>query len=185
MATINISSYTAYFRSLAVAHALLQHNPASETGDAPISAMHFARWGVDEVITNLRSKVSWPAMLLEAYNRDISSENPSAIRGDYAGAFTILATAKATNAQSVEQAYDLSEGIMNDVLAQIYQDHYGPNKTRCNSPFHAFHFDKMQIIPVGMLFDAQWGWRCEFSFMAKETSNIQKAPAIGTFLNYP
>ena len=75
-----------------------------------------------------------------------------------------------------------TERIMFDVLKQIWQDHYGPNAERATTPFQYFHFDKLQIMPVGPLFDNQFGWRVEFAFDLRQNISIVEPPAPGTFL---
>ena len=179
---MNVAKYTDYFRQLAVSHSKLVHDPTSETGDAPIGSKHFGRFGAEEVIQGLQSKVDWPALLIEMYENKMSSTDVYSVRGNYAGAFSIFATANPENLNEVEAAFLLTENIMMDCLAKIWQDHYGSSTNACTTPFAAFNFDGVQITPVGPVFDRQFGWRCEFTFDFNHLKNITTAPLAGVFV---
>lgn len=174
--------YTDYFRQMAVRHNLLRHNPMSETGDAAVGEKHFGRFGAEEVIEGLRTKMDWPALMIEMFEVKTNAEAVYAIKGNYYGAFSVFATASPTNLNEQEQAYQITLGILQDVLAQIYQDRYGPDASACTSPFRTFNFDTLNITSVGPIFDKQFGWRCEFEFEGKNGLNINTPPAQGTFL---
>ncbi|MFC4261908.1 hypothetical protein ACFOWM_03395 [Ferruginibacter yonginensis] len=179
---MNVNNYTDYFRQMAVKHKDLRHDPASETGDAPIGSKHFGRFGSEEVITGLKSKVDWPALLVEMYEWKSKSEQAYSVVGDYAGGFSVYATANPENLNEVQEAFTFTESIMQDVLAKIWQDHYGPDKDMCNSPFKLFDFNSLEVMPVGPVFDRQFGWRCTFSFIFNNLKKITTAPEPGTFI---
>ncbi len=176
------SDYTNYFRQLAVRHNKLLHNPASETGDVGIGEKHFARFGAEEVIEGLRTKVSWPALMIEMFETKTAAESVWSVRGNHFGAFSVLASAGLENMNQQEEAYNLTEEIMYDVLAQIWQDHYGSTADECNTPFQNFDFGSLIITPVGPLFDKQFGWRCEFGFDKNGIKEITQAPSAGVFI---
>ena len=181
---MNTSTYTDYFRQLAVQHKDLLHNPASETGDAPLGQKHFFRWGTEEAVTGLRTKMSWPALGVELYEKILGGNNNS-LKGNYNGAFSVFCAANVNDYQAVEAAFDQAETILHDMLAQIYQHHYGPLPVRCDTPFEYFDFPGCKIDPVGPVFDNQFGWRCEFSFRMNKERSITTAPATGTFITTP
>lgn len=179
MSNTNVQLYIDYFRQMAVKHKDLQHNPAAENGDG---YCRFARWSADEVVNGLRTKFRFPALLLEMYEVVTASEIAWDIKGLYRGAFTVLDEARASNTTDEVDKLAQTERIMFDVLKQIWQDHYGPNADRATTPFQYFHFDKLQIMPVGPLFDNQFGWRVEFAFDLRQNISIVEPPAPGTFL---
>lgn len=179
---MNVARYTDYFRQLAVSHHQLQHDPLSETGDAPIGSKHFGRFGAEEVIQGLHGKVDWPALLIEMYENKLTSEDVYSVKGNFAGAFSIFKTANPENLNEVEDSFAFTETIMQDCLAKIWQDHYGTNADSCTTPFKSFNFDGTQITPVGPVFDRQFGWRCEFTFDFNNLKNITTAPVAGTFI---
>ena len=180
---MNTTNYINYFRGLAISHSQLLHNTASETGDAPVGTKHFARFSADEVITGLRTKLSFPALMVENYEIKTHGENMLAVRSSYFGAFSIFASANPEDYNEVEAAYDLAEKILYDVLAQMYQDHYGPDADACETPLKSIDFLKLMISPVGPVFNQEFGWRCEFEFNLNNTPLITTKPADGVFIN--
>lgn len=175
-------SYTNYFRQLAVRHHKLQHDPATETGDGIMGQKRFGRFSAEDVVTGLKSKMDWPALMIEMYERKTVAGNAYAIGNDFFGAFSIVASANPQNANQVDDAYDLAEEIMNDIITQIWQDHHGQEKDRCKTPFKMFNFDGMSIMPFGPIWDQQFGWRCEFQFKFNYQPEYTTPPADGVFL---
>ncbi len=182
--TLNVSSYINYFRQLAIRHKDIRHNVESETGNGDIGTKHFARWSAEEVVTGLRSSISFTpsALLLELYEVITKSESPYDIKGDYKGAFTVLAHAAPENVSAEIEAFELTESICYDLLAEIWQDHYGPNTQRDSTPFKYFDFANLSILPTSKLFDNEFGYRVEFGFEFRQTRNITTPPAEGTFI---
>jgi len=182
--TLNVSGYIAYFRQLAISHKDIKHDPQSETGNGKIGSKHFARWSAEEVITGLRSSISFTpsALLLEMYEVVTKSESPYDIKGEYKGAFTVVALAKIDDLVAEVDAFELTEKICHDLLAKIWQDHYGPEAERDETPFRYFDFSNISIIPVSKLFDNEFGYRVEFGFEFRETTSITTPPLTGTFL---
>jgi hypothetical protein len=178
---VGVAPYTTYFQQIAINNAHLQHNPAGETGDAPVESLRFTRWGAEEAVTGLRTKIGFPALLLELYENKVSSEMQLDVKNNYTGAFTILATANRGNFVSEINAYGLAEQIMYEVLNTIWNDHYGEGTERCLTPFEIFDFNSLNIIPVGPLFDNQFGYRCEFSFQMRTAGG----PGSASFVPYP
>jgi hypothetical protein len=183
MQKINIVNYQDYFRGLAVAHQLLKHDPSSETGDAAVGSKRFARWSVEELVSGLRTKVSFPALLLENYEVVTSENGKYDIKGKYMGAITVLAHATPGDFSSETAAFNTAETILYDILNEIWQHHYGKNKNRCDTPFAEFYFD-LNIVPVGPILDNEFGWRAEFMFKPRITFDVTTLPAEGTFI-YP
>lgn len=180
MINATVSAYTDYFRQLAVHQVDLQHNPAGETGDAPPGSVHFTRWSADEAITGLRSKVSFPALLLELYETNTTAEIEYDVRNNYLGAFSIVASALPENFASEMDAFLLSEKIMTDILQKIWSDHYSATD-RCSTPFEFFNLN-YSITPFGPIFDNQFGYRCEFNFNFRRDKKYNQPPGTGTFI---
>ena len=177
----NSTAYISYFRGLAVSHHLLRHDPASETGDSGIGKQTFAIWTVEEVLGNIRSKISFPALLIEMYEVDLSAESVYDIRQRPKGAFTVLVHADPKALHDQYRAYDVAEEITYDLLQKIWQDHYGPASDRCTTPFKQFRFTGT-IIPTGMMNNNDYGYRVEFEFDLQNTVDIKQAPPAGIFI---
>lgn len=179
---MNVNDFTDYFRQLAVSHHLLRHEPTSESGDSPVGAKRFGRYSAEDVLTGLRTKVDFPALLIEMYQVKLNSNDSIFdVRRNYTAAFAIYASADPLKADDVEEAFRLTEEIMNDMLQKIWQDHYGPDHDQCETPFTDFYFTA-DIEPVGPIWDRQYGWRCEFEFKPIISPSITTAPVPGVFL---
>ncbi len=180
----NLTNYIDYFRQKAVMHYLLKHNPASENGDTTGADKAFAKWNLDEIVTGLRTKIGKRCMLLELYETDTAAAVPYDIKEHTTGAFTIMQKVPTggTTLQE-EEAYDTSLKIARDILRSVWQDHYGPNKNKCKTPFYEFYFDKINIQATPMMFDGYFGYRVEFHFKLQSEMNFMTPPEEGTFLN--
>lgn len=185
---MNVSIYTDYFRQLAIHHADIQHNPAGESGDAPVGSMHFTFWSADvtrvlagESLMYLRSKVSFPALLLEFYEVNASAEIEYDVRTEYSGAFSVAVSALPENFVSEIAALQKAENIMTDLIQQIWDDHYGQGKDRCTSPFEYFNLN-LNIVPFGPILEQQFGYRCEFTFKFIKDKKFSQPPAAGRFI---
>jgi hypothetical protein len=177
----NLLAFVEYFRTLAVSHHLLKHDPTSETEDSAISKKHFTRVSMEEVVTGLRSKVGFPALLLEKYENDISQETVYDLRQNPKAAFMILDTANLNSSNDQEEAQARCEEIAYDMLQKIWQDHYGKGVNRCETPFKDI-LQTVNMTFVGPLFDSQFGIRVEFDFSFSNVIKISQAPAEGTFI---
>lgn len=166
MASIkNVNSYTDYFRQKAIADPDLQHDPASEDGDAPIGSMHFNTWSVEDIITGLNTQLGFPALLVEMFETTTHELSKMDIRGTRQGAFTVLAAPSIPQSQKARiEAYSQAEAIIWRIIQSMWEDHFGEHADSCTSQFGDLQFDNMQIMPVGPTGDNQFGWRCEFSF---------------------
>lgn len=160
---LNVLSYVDYFRWIAENNPELLHDPAGETGDAEPGSMSFARWSTDEVLTGLRTKVGFPALLLELYETDTKGDSPLDIDLRPQGAFTVIDRALPTHSDEL-RAYGKAEGITKTILEQIEEDHYGENADRCQAPLTEVDMNNLTISPVGPLFDNCFGYRVLFYF---------------------
>ncbi len=159
---MRVNSYISYFRSLAVAHPLLLHDAASETEDSP-ATKHFIRFNTDEVITGLRTKVAFPCLGVEIYERS---------GGHWRGAFSVFDHAINTYNDEV-RALDITEQIMSYLVPKIYQD-----TLNCLNPFEFIDMLQAEITSFGPIFDREFGWRCEFSFRFKNEPLINQWQAL-------
>ena len=179
----NVTAYINFFRQLAIAHQGILHNPNSETqSDAPVGSKHFTKVSVDEVLTGLRTSVGWPCLMLELYETDTNAEIVYDIRKRPKGAFMVLVHPADQSIAEEENCYAVAESIVYDLLKQIWQVHYGVGMYGCTTPFKEFNFDKINITPVGPLFDREFGYRVEFDFEFQQDIDLAVAPAEGVFV---
>lgn len=180
----SLEKYIDYFRNLAICNTKIGHDPATEAGEDNQSARKFAKWNADEVISGLRTQVGYPLLLIQLYETDLSAQSEYSINLFPSAAFTVLCSASANDYRQEEAAYILAEEIMYELLQQIWQDHYSAENRNCKSPFKEFFFDKIRIIPTGMLFNGAFGWHCDFSFEFSNPSKVPTAPVSGSFKNF-
>jgi hypothetical protein len=177
----NVNIYVDYFRRLAMAHAEIKHNPASEENDSTVPDLHFVRWDSLQVLAGLRTKVKYPLLIIELYKNNLDAAVEYDIRQRPVGVFTVLDRADPNKAGDQERVYAKTERIVNELLQQIWADHYKPGNHGCKSPFKDFLFNEITIEPTGKLFDNDFGWVVEFPFEFQKKYNIAKAPDEGVF----
>lgn len=178
----NVNGYIDYFRQLAVRHKDLKHDPQTEIGKGKPGDKHFCIFDNNEVIQGLGGKkISTPLLGAELYDNNLSNETVYDIRQSPTGAFMVIDLAKENDFADQERAYALCEGIIYEILQQIWQEHYGPGKDRCTTPFKQFRFNG-QITPTGKLFTNYYGYYVQFGFELQNTIDIKTPPAEGTFL---
>lgn len=178
-----VANYTDYFRSLAIAHHQLQHNTASETGDVAVGEKAFACWGVEEALTDLRTKIGSKALLLEMFEELTTSEIVYDIRGNLKGAFTIVEKASSKLVKDEIAAQNNTYTITKQMLNKIWIDHYGNGVNRCNTPFKDVDFNGLNIMPVGPILNGLYfGWRVEFTFSFQENEDLTTPLQEGIFI---
>lgn len=169
-----LNNYIDYFRNLAVTHSAIMHVASAETGDSLPQYQKFATYNATDVIMKrLRTKIGFPALLAEIYEVNTKSQNAYDVKGDYLGAFMVVDHAIPNNNADELAKLASTEIIVWQIINQMWQDHYGPNKTRCTSPFAGIDLN-LNIVAVGPVFDNEFGWRCEFGFKPKLPFNIIK-----------
>ncbi len=176
-----IADYINYFRSLAVAHKDLLHNPLSEGADGPAEGSHFTTVSVDEVLSALRSGISFPCICLELYEIQTQSQVVEDIKLLPKGAFMVIDNPADNSFAEITASRVKTEAIVFDILKQIWQHHYAPGVDTCLAPFNFFDFDKINITPVGPIFSGQYGHRVVFDFELQNTVDITEAPEAGVF----
>lgn len=168
----NTNKYIDYFRKMAAYHPDIAHDVNTEIQDNSIGLKKFARWSADEAITGLRTKMGFPALLLEMFEIDSTAANVFDVRFRPKGAFTIVDEAKIGDYNDEERVYQTTEQIAIDILTKIWEHHYSQLDKRCETPFKEFRFNNLTITPVGPLFTNHFGFRVEFEFEFRETINV-------------
>lgn len=176
-----VNEYINYFRSLAISHKDIKHDPLSDTGDSPSGEKHFTRISIEEVLKSMQNTVFFPCMCLELYENETSAENAINIKFQPRGAFMIIDHPASDSFTDQQASYAKCEQIIYELLQQIYQAHK-PGSDACARPFKKFDFDKIGITPVGPVFSGEYGYRVEFNFELQNQINITQPPSPGTFV---
>lgn len=177
-----LDTYISYFRSLAIRHKDLQHDPLSDSGQVGAASKHFTRFEYNEVVKGLRSTVGFPCLCLHLYENETDSQNNINVKFNPRGAFMVIDHPATDSFADEQAAYSKSERIAYEILQQIYQDHK-PGSDPCARPFKKFDFDKINITPVGPVFTGEYGYLVEFNFELQKQINITNPPSPGTFLS--
>lgn len=178
-----VQDYINYFRSLAIAHKDLQHNPASETGDGPVGSIHFTKTSPEQVLKALPSGIGFPVMAIELYETEMQSQAVSEIKPITHGGFMVVDTPVSASAADEDACFIKCEKIVYDILKKIYQDVCAPGVDECQAPFKDFDFDKLSITPVSRIFSGrQSGYRVVFGMELQNELDITEPPEAGTFL---
>ena len=177
-----LNDYIGYFRSMAVSHYQIGHVASSETGDSLPAKMRFATYNAADVISKrMRTKVGFPALLAEVYEWDTKGSTVYDVKSNFIGGFMILDHARANDYADEQRALSTAEKIANEIIWKLWQDHYGPNKDRCQTPFQYLDMN-LNAMAVGPVFDNEFGWRVEFSFRPKSSIDIKQPIPDGIFL---
>lgn len=174
------SDYFNYFRSLAIAHQELQHDPLSELGNDPEKKKSFARFSMEEMLLGIFAKMKFPCLLVDLYELQASGNN-DVIDGNCNGAITILQKADPESASEMQTAFDTAARILEQLLQQMYADHNN-EEAPCTSMMESIAFEKLKIVPVGPVGDKEFGYRCEFDFKLRNKLSITTPPATGVFV---
>lgn len=160
-----LQSYITYFETIAAQHNAIAHVPASLSGDVATGSCKFATYNATDVLLkNMRTRVGFPALLAEVYEWDLSGKDIYDYRAHYRGAFSIVLRAPANNAPAEVEALKTAETILTQIIHRIYQDHYGPEAHKCNTPFQFIDIARAETMPFGPIWDNVFGWRFEFTF---------------------
>jgi hypothetical protein len=180
----DVAGYTDYFRQLAVKHKDILHDPLAETGNAKTKGtLRFGRTSASEILSALPANAGEFFVTIELYDTKLSSDNQHDIKSYYKGAFMIVKHANANAFDKQLEAHADCERIGYDFLNKIWDDHYGVNVKRCETPFQNIDYNEGDIVFVSGLFDGQrFGWRCEFGFSFNQSKKIAVAPAAGIFV---
>lgn len=180
---MTVSDYIDYFRTLAEEHYLLRHDPLTETGGGRAIDRHFGWYNSMDVLTGLRFAANWPALLVEVYEWEMRAATTYDLTAEYPGAFSVFVKADTNKPGDDMAATILAETIMMHMVHRLYQDHYGFDKERCNTPFQQLYLAGANIVHVGPVFDNCYGWRCEFRFRPRQAYNFNTPVSEGIFIS--
>lgn len=178
-----LQNYVAYFRNLAIHHKDIQHNPDAEKGDAAKDQNRFSRTSASQFLQKLPNSCGFPHFMIELYDTNTSGSSPFDVKQEKRGAFSIVDNCNVNDFAQQLEAQAKCEAIAYELLQQIWDDHYGPNKNRCTTPFEEFDVNNIEIIFLNGVFSgAEYGVRCEFAFKFYTNQTIAKTPEPGTFV---
>lgn len=154
---MNFSEYVDYFRTCAINHKVIAHNPPTVNS--------FYRMDIEEVLNGLRAKLASTSLILEnpeLFYDDLLSDNKRKI---WRGAYLIVKQAKKNDFDDETQVLSDTLTIGEEVLSKLFNDSQKHRKNNTYTPaIGTFHPERVRIQKVGPLFDNYYGWRFEIEF---------------------
>jgi len=146
------SDYISFFEDLATKHKSILHSPTEK---------HFFRANIEEVITGLRSKIKFPAMVLESYEVRLIDYKSDNIYMAPVGAFSIIDKVERDNYDKENEAINTCMLIGIDIITAIREEY---QNFRNNPNRKIKYFDPATVTgyKVGPLFENCFGYRFEF-----------------------
>lgn len=112
-----LSEYVAYFKNLAAKHKLIADTAAEK---------HFYRMELEEVLTNIKSNLNFPAFALEAYDANFNDSVSDNVLKSRAGAFMILDHPEdKKDMDQIHTVWDACEAIADDIVIKMWNDKRG------------------------------------------------------------
>ena len=122
--------------------------------------------------------------MLQLYEVDTAAATEYDIRRRPKGSFAVITETKNNDLPAEEAAYELTERIANEILQQIWADHYTPGVEICARPFNNFDFNTISMVPTGKIFKSHFGWNVDFDFEFQQDVNLGQPPPTDYFDNY-
>jgi len=177
---MNVSLYTNYFRQKAIAHPLLQHDPAAEDANAEAGKRRFTTFNMQQVANGLRSVIGdGPFLHLHIYDIRLA-DNGSAIKGGYTGGFLVTMKAEKENLSAIETAYNTCEAIALDIIGDMRIEHR-EDVNKCSFPFGEIYWSQATINAAGPIFTERYGWWVEFPFDVKMNTRMSASVINSNF----
>ncbi len=125
----NHKTYSDFFRLMAIHHKKIHHAPDREAFARMNLSPHpvLAREDIKEFILGLKSRLHFPALLLNTYTGKFSNEDSNdAKRKEIQGEFFILDRYRKDDYDHLEEVFDQTEAIGTDIMAflgEYYEEH--------------------------------------------------------------
>lgn len=142
------SDYVSYFEAIARQHVQLNHTS---------TACHFAYGDIENLMTNQRSNLLYPALLLEWYEASFHNEFEDNILHAKTGAFSIVSKNNTKGNLNDDAILDACQQIGLDIIARIRTE----GMEYETSPA-GFDLTKVRQVKITALGDQLHGWRFEF-----------------------
>lgn len=154
MANIRFADVVEYFRTVATELKVIGH---SET------ETHFCRINMDEVFGGLKTKMKFPALIMEAPDFFIYDEHSdNELKGLNIG-FMVVQKVQPGNFEKEEQALDLMEEAVTDIVSRMRKEHREYSTAGIISK--SFQENTVRWSKVGPLWENCFGWRVTLQVM--------------------
>lgn len=158
-----LDKYITYFRNIATSHQLILHDQATESKDAASKGKRgFTVFNADEVLRDLRTAMqSGVCLHLTLPTTALNSEaHPTGIKE---AGFIVASKAEKNDIQSQTHCYLECERAALGIIARMQHD---AQNDAC-MPL-VFDLSRLQIMPVGPLWDNRFGWVVTFQMLERD-----------------
>ena len=129
---VKFSDYVAYFESIARSHVDIGHTDESK---------HFFRFELADLLTQVRTKMKFPALVLEGYDFNFQDSKSDNVMKSRNGAFMLLKkVSDKGDLNAIQKVYDEMEVIGDEILIKMLDDKRNNN----NNVVRDFQMDSVQ-----------------------------------------
>lgn len=140
-----------YFEQIATEHVDIRHT---------IQNKHFFRIELDEILTGLRSKICYPALILEGYDFQFIDQNSDNVHKQISSAFVLMESVKDKgDYNNIHDVWQRMEEIGDEICVRILND----KRSRSIDILSYFHLSNVRgtlLVDANLL---HYGVRYEFS----------------------
>ncbi len=154
---MEFSAYISYFEAIARSHRQIAHSEQEK---------HFCRMNIEEVISDLRSQLLYPALLLESFEGGIIDHLSDNFLDKQEGAFMILKQCHNDDFEMENLLLDECRQIGMDIISRMIKD-------RRDFLLQGFDPASVHYQKVGPVFDNAFGYRFSFSIETAANASLQ------------
>lgn len=151
MANVTFLDVMEYFETIATEHIAIQHSDSEK---------HFARINIDEVLGGLKTKLKFPALVVESPEGFFTDDTIDNVLRGYVIGFTIVDRVKPGDFDGEETVLAITEQMVMDIVSRLRKEHRDYSTAGIIS--RAFQLNTVRWNKVGPLWENCFGWRCTF-----------------------
>ncbi len=149
-----------YFENIARSHVGIKHTDTKK---------HFFRLELDEVLTGLRSKINYPALILEGYDFDYTDVQSDNVIKNRSGAFILLDHSKDNHDfDRIHEIWDALEEIGDEIVIKILAD----KRNRSEKTIRGFDMNDIQAVLIANDVDQNYGIRFSFKISTHKSNDV-------------
>ena len=152
-----------YFKSLATEHVGIGHTEEKK---------HFFRFELEEFMTGMKSKIHYPAMILEGYDFNFIDQGSDNVHKSINGAFMLIdKISDSGDYDSIHALWDSLEVIGDEIIVRILDD----KRQRNIDVLSYFHISDVSGTPLTDLKLTHYGFRYDFKLSWSLSNDINPA----------
>jgi len=144
------TEYIGYFEDIATNHRAIRHSRSNK---------HFFRIDLEELIAGLKTKISYPCLVLESYDWRMTDHVSDNILKERNCAFMILMRPKnAGDYDEVSDLFNQAEVIVDDILALMWYHKHN----KIHDIIADIDMNTIEVLPVNGFIENAVGYRVSF-----------------------